>query len=165
MKKILIFSVILLGTQIFAYAGQASRVELTDGSVINADVVSLDNGTYTLDAGSLGTIKVDASKIRKIESPGESAASSQNTSEGSNSDIQAEMQKYQAQVMNDPQVMGMAQELAKDPQFQEVMNDPQIMEAIKSGNIQVLMSNEKFMNLMNNSKVQDIGNSIQSKDR
>ena len=168
MKKIAICFLFLLGVIGSATCGQTSKIELTDGSIINAEVVSLDNGTYTLNAGSLGEIKVEASKIKRIELKSENTASTPtiqpesaiNASDPSNAEMKTEMAKYQAAVMNDPETLKIATDLAQDPQFQEIMKDPQVLEALKSGNMQALMSNPKFMNLINHPKIKEIGNKL-----
>ena len=168
MKKTMILS-LFLGLSTMAYCGQSSRIELTDGSVINGDVVSLDNGTYTLNAGSLGEIKVDASKIRKIELKAENnsapaAPAAENASMPSSDEVKAKMAGYQNTIMNDPETVKTMTELAQDPQFQALLNDPQVMDAVKSGNVQALMANPKVMNLMNNSKVKEIESKVRQKN-
>lgn len=47
-------------------AGDLREIELKDGSLLTAEVLSLHNGVYTLHSSTLGTITVAASKIRAI---------------------------------------------------------------------------------------------------
>ena len=73
MRKLIFFFVFILGLASMAYGGQKHTVELTDGSRIEGEVISLENGRYTLRTAHLGEIKVEASKVRKIETSHESA--------------------------------------------------------------------------------------------
>lgn len=155
MKKIFIYSLLLL-LSATAYCEQMSKIELTDGSIINAEIISLDNGVYTLNAESLGRVKIDASKIRKVEAKNENTPSTVNIPEPSDNTIKSGVDKYKTIMMGDPQILKIANDLAMDPQFQEIIKDPQIANAINSGDIQALMSNQKFMNIINHPKIEEI---------
>ena len=155
MKKIFACLFILLLCRT-AFCAGVNRIELADGSVINAQVLSFDNGSYTLDAGSLGIIRVDALKIRRIDSGNQNTPPEENTSNLSNTDIKSQMDKVKSKMMTDPETLKMASELTTDPQFQEIMKDPEIVKAVYSGNIQALMSNQKFMAAINHPKIKEI---------
>ena len=49
-------------------AGEVRVIELIDGSTITGEVLSLNNGIYVIKSESLGTIKLEESKIRAIHS-------------------------------------------------------------------------------------------------
>jgi hypothetical protein len=53
-----------------AYAGEVKEVELNDGTVITGEIVSLNNGVYTIKSESLGTTKLSESKVRSIRMKG-----------------------------------------------------------------------------------------------
>ncbi|MFC1531849.1 hypothetical protein ACFL7M_00565 [Thermodesulfobacteriota bacterium] len=49
-------------------AGEVREIKLNDGSIIKGEVLSLNDGIYTLKSASLGTLKIEESKIRSITS-------------------------------------------------------------------------------------------------
>src|SRR5512147_2497667 len=69
MKTFFIFPsliLILFTSAATANAGEAREIELIDGSIITGEVLSLVGGICTIKSDSLGTIKLDDSKIRAI---------------------------------------------------------------------------------------------------
>lgn len=157
MKKILFcFAFFFLGINTIAYCGQTNKIELTDGSVIDAEIISFENNIYTLNTTSLGEIKVAASKIRKIE------IASQNTLDTNS--IQSQTDKIKQKVMANPEIMKDVSNLANTAEFQDLMKSPEIVNAAKSGDIKALMQNQKFMELINNPKIKEIGNKLKDKN-
>ncbi len=162
MKRKIVYCVLFLALTGIAYGGQTSRVELTDGSVINAEVISFDQGTYTLDAGALGQIRIEASRIRSISTPTKDASSPNSSADskivaGSNADLaQSRMEDVRTEMVNNPGIMQIIRGLAADPQFQEVLKDPDVVAAIKSQDIKALTSNEKFMKLLGHPAIKEI---------
>jgi hypothetical protein len=150
MKKMVICCVFLFSLALTAHCGQLSRIELTDGSVIEAEVVSLDNGTYTLKSASLGEIKVDANRVRGIS----------NAAGESGDDFKAQMEKVKAKMQDNPEVMKIVTGLVADPQFQDLLKDPNVINAAKSQDINALMKNEKITNLINHPQVKEIENKL-----
>lgn len=150
MRKIIIF--FFLYQIMFAagvLAGDMREIEMTDGSIITGEVLSLAGGIYTIRSGSLGTIKIEESKIRAIRSK----PSSDNAA---NSQSAGEVSKLQDKMMNDKEVMSMIQSLQNDPDFKKILEDPGIMKAVQAGDVTTLMANPQFMKLLNNAAVQDI---------
>ena len=160
MKRALLCLVFILFTAI-AYSEQTSKIELNDGNIITAKIISLANGIYTLDAGSLGKINIEASKIKRIDSSSSTNTDTINTFAKPNSEIQSQMDTYKTKMMNNPDVLKIAGELTTDPQFQEIMKDPQIVNAVSSGDMQTLMSNQKFMSVINHPKIEEIREKLQ----
>ncbi len=146
-----------------AYAGEVKEVELNDGTVITGEIVSLNNGVYTIKSESLGTVKLTDSKVRTIrqKSPvktaGERSASQQNPN---SVDANAQAQSLQQKMMNDKEVMDKIHSLENDPEFQKILEDPEILRAVNSGDIAALMTNPNFMKLLNNRTVQEITNKV-----
>jgi hypothetical protein len=126
-----------------AFAGELREIELRDGSSITGDVVSLSNGIYTIKSESLGTIKIEESKVNAIRKKSSSQGGGEATS-------------LQNKMMSDQEIMGMIQSLQNDPEFKKIMKDPEIMKAVSEGDIPTLMANPKFTRLLNNSTVQKI---------
>lgn len=163
MGRLIACCLVLAGLSGIAYGGQTSKIELTDGSVIEAEVLSLANGSYTLVSPSLGKINVDASKIRKIESPDVNAATLETKTSSSNEAVKAKMDSLSATMSSDPDIMRSVADLATDPQFQELLKDPEVVNAVKAGDMQALMSNQKFMSAVHHPKIEEIKGRLQDK--
>lgn len=159
MRVILVCLSLFLGSGSL-HCAQAGKVELTDGSVINAQVVSSEDGTYTLDAGNLGILKIKASKIRRIEIEDTSGTPAKGTLDTPGPDIKSGIDKVKTRIMSDPEILKIVTDLASDPQIQEITKDPQIIGAVSSGNVQALMSNQKFMELTNHPQIKEINEKL-----
>jgi len=134
-----------------ARAGELREIELKDGSIITGEVVSLNNGIYTIKSGTLGTLKVEESKVRVIRprSLSQGPGAAQNNT---NSD----MQTLQNRMMSDQEIMGLIQSLQNDPDFKKLLEDPEIMKAVSTCDVTALTANPKFMKLLGNPAVQEI---------
>jgi hypothetical protein len=147
------FLIVILCSSVFA--GELREIELLDGSVISAEIVSFSDGIYTLKSVSLGTIKINESKIRVIRLKSHSPTSGELVSP-SKASISNELQALQKLMINDKEIMNAILSLLNDPDFQKILQDPVIMNAVNSGDIDTLISNPKFMKLLGNPKVQEI---------
>jgi len=129
-------------------AAEIKEIELTDGSIITGEVLSLSSGVYTIRTVSLGTIRIDDAKVRAIRPQG--TPSSQQSSQT------GDVKSLHDKMMSDQEVMGMIESLKDDPQFTKILEDPEIMNAVQSGDTAALMANPKFLQLLNNPTVRDI---------
>jgi len=127
-------------------AAEIKEIELTDGSIITGEVLSLSSGVYTIRTGSMGTLKIDEAKVRAIRPRGSSSSSPQS----------GEIKALQDKMLTDREVMGKIESLKDDPQFMKMLEDPEIMNAVNNGDIASLMANPKFLELLHNPTVQDI---------
>lgn len=130
-------------------ASDMREIELTDGSVISGEVVSLSKGVYTVRSGTLGTIQISESKIRAIRTTGPGRE-----------DIDDQVKSIQQKMTGDADIMSMITSLKSDPDFQEAMQDPEVMKAVQAGDIAALTANPKFMKLLSNTAVQQIKNKL-----
>ena len=137
------------------YAGEFSEIGLIDGSTIYGEILSFNDGIYTVKSSSLGTIKVAESDIREIRVQSANTKNREYASPG-NSSISSEVQALQTFMQNDQEMMAIIFSLQNDPDFQEIIRDPGILNAVNSGDIAALISNPKFMSLLNNHKIQEI---------
>jgi hypothetical protein len=144
------FAVILLLPVRSAPAAEMREIEMSDGSVVSGEVLSLSKGIYTIRSESLGTIRIDESKVRVIRPRSTSQGAGVSQSSGS------EVRSLQDKMMNDQEIMGMIQSLQNDPEFKKLLEDPDIMKAVSAGDIPALMANPKFTKLLNNPTVRDI---------
>lgn len=129
-----------------AAAGEIRVIELTDGSTITGEVSSLNNGVYVIKSESLGTIKLEESKIRAIHSQ----------SSGTNASSVQDTRALQEKMLSDREIMGLIQSLQNDPDFKKILEDPEIMKAVNAGDVSALTANPKFMKLLENATVKEI---------
>jgi hypothetical protein len=131
LKRTALLCFVLLGYVTALYCGQASKIELVDGSFISGEVVSFADGVYTINTEAFGELRVGADKIAKIDLVGSSAPGALTPSQA---------QAFKTKIMANPQSAAIATRLATDPRIQELARDPKILEAAQSGNIQDLMN-------------------------
>jgi len=136
-----------------AQADEVKEIVLKDNSVITGEVVSLNNGIYTVKSDILGTIKLEESKVRVIQerSAPPSVALSSNSSATA-----GEGKSLQEKMMSDKEVMSLIQSLQDDPEFKKLMEDPGFMKAVNAGDVAALSADPRFMKLLNNPTVQEI---------
>ncbi len=161
MKRLILSLFLVSIAAASASAGGIREVELTDGSVIAGEVLSLSNGVYTIKSGTLGTMKISESKIRAIREKDHGAAgSAQSGQAGDAGGANAPVKSLQDKMMNDGEIMDMIKSLQNDRDFQKILEDPEVMKAVNSGDISALMANPGFMKLLDNKTVQDIQNKV-----
>ena len=160
MKLSVISILLLLGVLIGnVLAGEFREVELNDGSVIFGEIVSSKGGVYTLKSSTLGTVKIEESKIRVIRfKPSVKAGGKQGDS--AQTSTEARVRALQQLMMGDKEIMTMILSLLNDPEIQKILGDPSITKAINSGDTEALISNPKFMKLLSNATVKDISKKI-----
>jgi len=142
-----IFLLFLCAAATSAFANDTREIELKDGTILTGEVVSLANGVYTIKSDSLGTLKVEESKVRSIRTKGPSIPAA---------DTGTQIKALQDTMMNDKEIMGMIQSLRDDPDFRKILEDPEILKAVNSGDVAALTANPAFMKLLSNKTVQDI---------
>ncbi len=152
----LIIMNLLLASHVFA--ADAASIHLNDGSVLAGEIISINNGIYSIQTESMGLIKINKSKISSINigTPSDSAKTSGN----GNSAIMEQASVLSKTMMSDKEVMKMIMELQNNPDFKAVLSDPDIMNSINAGNIEALLSNPKFLKLMDNSEVKKINHQL-----
>jgi len=160
-KKYFILLVFVLALNISGYCGQRSRIELTDGSVLNGEVVSLANGTYTINSASMGAIKINAAKVVKIEVLKDPLLNTPVYSSAQLKDITPEqIDSYKQKIMSNPDNAAVINDLTANPQIQELAKDPTIVNAAKSGDVQTLISNKKFKDLLESPELEETAKKI-----
>jgi hypothetical protein len=133
--------VLLIGiVQVGAAAGEVSRIELRDGSIISGEVVGFADGRYLVESPALGRVTIDQSQIRSRQ-PGGAAG-------GGPEAYGPKITDLQRQMMGDAEIMGMITPLQSDPQVQAAPADPELMRLVASGNVGALQSNPRVKALM-----------------
>jgi hypothetical protein len=147
---------VLAASALFAALGDAAGTELReivlqDGSVVSAEVVSLKNGVYTIRSSSLGSLKIDAARIRAIRSGSSNSGGAPVTAS-----LPAELRALQSTMLGDPNMMRIILSLGKDPQFQAALRDPAILQALRAGDLDALTSHPALLELTRHPAVQRI---------
>jgi hypothetical protein len=130
-------------------AGEIKEIELKDGSIITGEVRSLENGMYTIRTESLGTVKIEDSRVLAIRPRGQGAPSRP-------SDAGSQARSLEERMQADDQVMNKIRSLKDDPAFQKVLEDPELMNAVNTGDVAALMADPRFLQLLQNPAVKDI---------
>ena len=134
---------------------EMSEIELKDGSVILAEVVSLEGNTFTLHSDTLGTIQLERSKIKSIRQKGQEAATAPD-GKGLSSFANGQVKNLQEKIVSNKASVDTILSLQDDPDIKAVLEDPDILKAATSGDISALMANPKFMKLLSKPEIQDI---------
>jgi hypothetical protein len=143
----------------FAAGAPASpTIELKDGSRIEGDIQSIENGVYTVHSASIGTVHVAQSNIVRIVYSNDvaQAARSPDKTVPRDDALTRDMQQLQASLAKDPAALQSIVSLQSDPQIQAVLSDPAIAKAIQDGDYASLLSNPKIQALENNEHVKQV---------
>jgi hypothetical protein len=152
MRQILTgLAVVLICIARSAPAGEMREIVLSDGSIVSGEVLSLNKGIYTIRSGSLGTLRINESKVRVIR-----PRTSSQSADAERTATNGELQSLQGRIMNDQEIMGLVRSLQDDPEFKKILEDPDVLKAVNAGDIPALMANPKVSKLLNNSTVLEI---------
>jgi hypothetical protein len=154
MRLIILCCFLLLSLSIqIASAGEVREIELTDGSTITGEVQSLGSGIFTIKSESLGTIRVEESKIRAIRAKSSTAVSGAGPGSGNTTGA---VKNLQEKMTGDKDIMALIQSLQDSPEFKKILEDPEIMKAVNDGDVAALTANPRFMKLLDNTTVKEI---------
>ena len=130
---------------------------LRDGTVIQGEVKSLQDGVYTIETASVGTLHVRAQDVRSIDEAGKppSTPGSEQPAKGVSSGADA-LDATKSQIVADPKLLATVLALQNDPAVLAVLADPEVMKAMAAGDYNALMSNAKMVALMQNPKVREL---------
>jgi hypothetical protein len=133
-------------------------IELKDGSRIQGDIQSIDNGVYTVLSPSIGSVRIAQSNIARIVYSGaaSTATASSGTAAPRDDGVTRDIQQIQSRIAQDPAAIQSIMSLQSDPQIQAVLNDPVIAKAIQDGDYASLLSNAKIQALESNAHVKQL---------
>jgi hypothetical protein len=149
-------------------SGETTReIELIDGSIIRAEVVSMSQGIYRLRSDTLGEIEVPEQRIKAIRSSAVETAAPRTAvkPEGESSTPgealptpapAASAEDLQQVFQQDPAAMNKILSLQNDPLVQSILEDATTMRAIEAGDIGTLLNDPKIRALMSHPTVQGL---------
>ncbi|MGE0820552.1 MAG: hypothetical protein AB7G75_00625 [Candidatus Binatia bacterium] len=179
MKLPIFFLLPLLFPFNLAHGETLREIELNDGSIIKAHVLSMDGTMYRLRSETLGEVEIPEYRVKTIRQLRTSSASQESQSppiptppaqDGNTEDtsdttsvaagsllsapsVAAELQHSFSQDLN---TMKMVLSLQDDPLVQDILGDAQLMQAIHSGNLGALMTDPRIQELIRHPIVQDL---------
>jgi len=133
-------------------------IELKDGSRIEGEIQSINDGVYTVLSPSIGTVHVAQSNIVRIVYGGDVPNAPNSPSKSSTHDdaVTGEIQQLQARLAQDPATMQSIMSLQSDPQIQAILSDHAIVKAIQEGDYISLLGNAKIQALENNEHLKQL---------
>jgi hypothetical protein len=137
-------------------SAELQRVVLHDGSIINAEVVSLNDGVYRLSSPALGEFDVRASRIRSIQAVSGATPSTVNAQQISPGAQQVDIDRIQSSLSSNKDTVAIIIALQNDPDVQAILADREIMAALQSGNYDALLNNPKIISLMSKPEIRQI---------
>jgi len=138
------------------HAGVRNQVQLLDGSVIQAEIISFSNGVYKLRSESLGTISIAENRVESILPNKSKISGTPAQLETADPPVRQKIQGLQQKMTSDPKAMEMLLDLRKDPSMIGVLNDKDLMRAIQQGNLSTVIKNPKIQKLMKSKAVGDV---------
>ena len=148
-SNVMFFLAILIPA--WVHAAPVQYIEFSDGSRVRAEVISLDEGVYTLRSEMLGEMRIPADRIKSIstrELAGTAAAPGLST--------QAQINSMRESLLQNPNALAKIQSLQNDPLVKEILSDEAAMRAINSGDLETLSNDPRFKALMEHSAVREI---------
>jgi hypothetical protein len=136
-------------------AGELREFELHDGTILTGELLSVRDGVYTLKSPSLGTITLEASKVRamRLHTPTNVAPAPQSPGQPT---VEAQIQRLQQTMLGDAAIMQLLTSLLNDPEIQTLLADPTIMQAVQSQDFNTLLTHPKMQQLLLHPTVRDI---------
>lgn len=148
-----------------AFAG-TKYITLKDGSVIKGELVSFENGTYTLRTENLGQLQLPEANVVSLSNDAATAPLAQPGQQaGPDPNFSNKVSAMQNQIMGNPQAMQAVQAMAEDPEIAAMISDPafvqQLTAAVSNDNMDSVADNPKIQKLMSNPKMQALIQQLQ----
>ena len=163
-------ALVLVGMALLAAVPQAlpgaepenlREIELTDGTVLHAEIVALRDGVFHLRSRALGDIEVPETRVKKIvyrsASPAPSAPDSAPPASAAGH-APAAGNEFVESLTRDPAFREQALSLQNDPNVQDILSDRATMDAIRNGDLDTLANDPKIQRLMQNPTVRALMN-------
>ena len=139
-----------------SHAGVRSQVQLLDGTLIQAEIISFSKGIYKLRSKSLGVLSIPEEKVQSIHSNQSEDIEPLKNPGNEVSPTNLKVQGFKNKLTSDPKTMEMLINLQDDPSMIGVLNDKDLMRAIQQGNLSTVIKNPKIQKLMKSKAVGDV---------
>jgi len=160
LKTLLVCALIL--TNQAAYAASAKVIKLKDGSQIIGEVISANNGEYTVRTENLGEVSINDENILSIQAAGLSTNADASSAFGS-ANLKEQVQSVQSQIVNDGAIMDDIKALSENKEIQAILQNPELMSTIMSFDEKRIQNDPSVKKLLERKDVQDIMKQIESK--
>lgn len=157
MKKLILFILLFaLVVSTLTFAEPASQtITLKDGTILKGQLISVANNSYTIKSPTMGNVTVSADQILNINAADAQPSTSPTiTSDGKLS--ASSVNSIKTNMMQDPQIMSLMQELAQDPAIVEILKDPSLMADALSMDPKRVENNPQVQKLIQNPTMQKI---------
>ena len=150
------------------FAATAKQIALKDGSVIKGELVSFENGIYTIQTENLGRLQLPEVDVVSVANEGAATqAPAMAQQAGATPEFSNKVSAMQTKIMGDPQAMQTVQAMAEDPEISAMISDPnfikQLTSAVSGNDMNSVADNPNIQRLMNNPKMQAFIQQLQSK--
>ena len=163
------FALIFLSLSPLTFAATSKQIALKDGSLIKGELVSFENGLYTIQTENLGRLQLPEVNVVSIANEGAIAqaappmAQQTAAAPGFSNKVSA----MQTKIMGDPQAMQTVQAMAEDPEIAAMISDPnfvkQLTAAVSNNDMNSVADNPNIQRLMSNPKMQAFIQQLQGK--
>ncbi len=155
-KMFFIFILFFIAFLPFTSAQQPEQtITLKDGTTLKGNLINVDNATYTIKSPTMGNVTVSADQILNINAADtQSKTSPTITSDGKLS--VSSLNSIKTNMMQDPQIMSLMQELAQDPSIVEILKDPSLLADALSMDPKRVENNPQVQKLIQNPTMQKI---------
>ncbi len=155
-RKILPIAFFVISWSALAFAQQPSQtITLKDGTTLKGQLVTVANGSYTINSPAVGQVKVSADQISSITATGASSTTPGIlTPDGKLSANTVDSIK--TNMLQDPEIMSLMQELVADPSVVEMLKDPSLMQVALSMDPEQVKNNPQVQKLVQNPTMQKI---------
>jgi hypothetical protein len=161
MRYLILIFAFLSSAALMAFADQTDQGQqvfnLKDGSQIKGQLVSVQDGVYTVKTPIIGDIHIAASDVSSITN-GDAAVPVAATSQppATGADTNQQIASAQQKLLSNPQSMALIQEMAQDPQIAQALQDPALVQAVTNHDYQAVAGNPNAQALMSNPKMQEL---------
>jgi len=136
-----------------SYAGASTQVQLLDGTLIHAEIMSFSKGVYKLRSKSLGVLSISEEKVQSIRSNQSQNLEPSKGSKKESSSENLKIHRLQEKLTSDPKTMKILMDLQNDPSMIEVLNDEDLLRAIQQGNLITVLKDPRIQKLMKNNSI------------
>ena len=134
-------------------AAETATIELTDGSKLRGELLSLKGGAYEIKTQTLGILKIPQEDIALVSY--KTAATTTQAPSAASAES-AGVASLQQELVGNPETLSLIMGLGNDPAIQAVVADPEIQAAIARGDFDMLMKHPKIQKMMRHPTVRQI---------